>query len=106
MKNADFQVFFRDATLPNCAGFPTKLSESVSAGVPVITNQLDGISRYSDANFLFIFDRGSELEQIMYCIRLDRTEKNKLKKEAYESRLFDYSSYLKEMKIFLNSLSR
>jgi glycosyltransferase involved in cell wall biosynthesis len=106
LKNADFQVFFRDATLPNCAGFPTKLSESVSAGVPVITNQLDGISRYSDANFLFIFDRGSELEQIMYCIRLDRTEKNKLKKEAYESRLFDYSSYLKEMKIFLNSLSR
>ena len=93
LKKTDFQVFFRDITIANRAGFPTKLSESISAGVPAITTELDGILRYLDAPFIFACRPGYENNILDYCLNLSRKEKNELKDAAYISKLFHFASY-------------
>ena len=88
LRQSDFQVFFRDMTLANKAGFPTKLSESISSGVPAITTKLNGIIRYIDAPFIFACETGNESNILEYCIKLSREEKNKLKELAYKATYF------------------
>lgn len=104
LSKADFQVFFRDITTANKAGFPTKLSESISAGVPAITTELDGIFRYLDAPFIFACIPGYENNILDYCLDLSRKEKNELKDAAYTSHLFHFSSYEECALEFLKNL--
>ena len=47
VKNANYTCFFRDQTRVSQAGFPTKFVESISAGVPVITNATSDIGKFS-----------------------------------------------------------
>lgn len=44
--SADFSIFYREVTRATMAGFPTKLVESISCGIPVITNQTSDIADY------------------------------------------------------------
>ena len=45
-KMADFMVLFRESNRKSNAGFPTKVVESLVAGVPVITNSTSDLSKY------------------------------------------------------------
>lgn len=45
-RNSDFSVFLRLAMRTNLAGFPTKFSESISVGTPVLTNPLENVVPY------------------------------------------------------------
>lgn len=45
-KKADFMVLLREPTRKNMAGFPTKFAESMTAGVPVITNVTSDLPKY------------------------------------------------------------
>ena len=104
LRQSDFQVFFRDITLANKAGFPTKLSESISSGVPAITTELSGIVRYLDAPFIFSCETGGENDILDYCIKLTRVEKNKLRDMAYKSNLFYFANYRKRAIKFFKQL--
>lgn len=46
VKQADFSCFFRDNNRVTQAGFPTKFAESISLGIPVITNKSSNIEEY------------------------------------------------------------
>lgn len=48
LKMADFSMFLRPSIRTTNAGFPTKFSESISFGVPVITNKLDCLEPYME----------------------------------------------------------
>jgi len=50
VKTSDFLLFFREDKRVNNAGFPTKLVESITLGVPVITNSTSDISQYITSN--------------------------------------------------------
>lgn len=105
LKKTDFQVFFRDKTLANRAGFPTKLSESISAGALVITSDMDGIDPYRNHKFIFTSKVGDETELLEKCLKLSRKEINILKNEAHQSKIFDYSNFEKKAKKFIKSFS-
>ena len=45
-KKADFMVLLREPNRKSMAGFPTKFAESMTAGVPVITNATSDLPRY------------------------------------------------------------
>ena len=47
VKKADYTCFFREHNRVSQAGFPTKFVESISAGVPVITNNTSDIGNIS-----------------------------------------------------------
>nr|WP_247744720.1 glycosyltransferase [Sulfitobacter sp. R18_1] len=54
----DFSIFMRSAIRTTLAGFPTKFTESISVGTPVITNALENIEPY--------MNEGENCERIEY----------------------------------------
>lgn len=58
-RESDFSIFMRSAIRTTLAGFPTKFSESISFGTPVITNALENIVPY--------MNEGENCERIEYA---------------------------------------
>lgn len=48
VKDANYNVFFREVNRVSMAGFPTKFVESISSGTPVITNKTSNLEDYID----------------------------------------------------------
>lgn len=46
LKASDYSLFYREITRVTMAGFPTKFAESITRGVPVITNATSDLSDY------------------------------------------------------------
>lgn len=46
LKNADYSIFLRYPNRMTMAGFPTKFVESITCGVPVITNDTSDLKKY------------------------------------------------------------
>ncbi len=59
LKNSDFSIFLRAEMRTTLAGFPTKFSESISFGTPVLCNPLENIAPY--------MHEGENCEQIDYA---------------------------------------
>lgn len=45
-KKADFMVLLRETNRKSMAGFPTKFAESMTVGVPVITNATSDLAKH------------------------------------------------------------
>ncbi|MBN1958138.1 MAG: glycosyltransferase [Desulfuromonadales bacterium] len=50
-READFSMFMRSEMRTTLAGFPTKFSESISCGTPVLTNPLENLIPYMHEGF-------------------------------------------------------
>ena len=105
LKQSDFQIFFRENTRVNNAGFPTKFVESISAGVPVITNRVSNVSDYViDGENGFIVDDLTQENIVSVLTKvslLDRREVNRIKK-CCDDMMFDYRNFLEPIQEFLS----
>ena len=93
LQKADFSMFLRDDNRVTKAGFPTKFVESISAGVPVITNGTSNIADYlknGQNGFLLGENIGCELEKILQSDFLYLKEI----KQKVDSDIFDYNNFL------------
>lgn len=107
LMSADFQIFFRDNIRVNNAGFPTKFVESMSAGIPVITNRISNIGDYINNgvnSFMIEHPDDNEICSILKKVALLTSEdickiKNNCLKED-----FDYTHYVDKLKNFLENL--
>lgn len=100
IKTADFSMFYRDINRVTMAGFPTKFSEAISCGTPVITNKTSDIEEYlvDGINGFFI---NKSIEKTMAKIfKTNRLKIRSIKSEIDDS-IFDYRNYISEFeKIF------
>ncbi len=107
LKASDFQLFFRDNTRVNNAGFPTKYVESVSAGVAVITNRISNVCDYlKDGINGFVVDDISDeslVDVLNKVAALSREEIDVLKKNSGEIS-FDYKCFSSQLWSFLHSI--
>ena len=107
LKSSDFQIFFRDPTRVNNAGFPTKFVESLSSGIPVITNQISNIGDYvinGKNSYIIDSPTENEIQRILYDISmLSRLEINKMKNEI-DVNLFDYHKYAASIQTFIDNV--
>lgn len=105
--SADFQIFFRDFIRVNNAGFPTKFVESMSAGIPVITNRISNIDDYvknGDNSFMIEHPDEREICEILKRISdLSKEEIDAIKKRCLKD-VFDYRNYLEQLKDFMDSI--
>lgn len=89
IKSADFSIFFRDNNRVSRAGFPTKLVESISCGVPVITNITGDIREYlTDKHDCLIMNK--DFENINIICR-----------DNVNSKKFDYNNYLSSFELYV-----
>ncbi len=100
---ADCSVFFRDENRVTLAGFPGKLSESISIGTPVIMSDSVNFSGMDKAG-IFLVRKGGELEGIEAFSQLTRLEKELIRLEVKRDSLYDYSNYIPEVKCFIEKL--
>lgn len=109
IEKADFTILIRDINRDTSAGFPTKVSESISCGTPVITTKTSDLEDYifegENGYFLNTQDKSTMVNQIMKILTLDKKEINFMKKNCYESNLFDYSNFIHSMEGFLIDLN-
>jgi glycosyltransferase involved in cell wall biosynthesis len=83
VKRSDFSIFLRDNNLVCTAGFPTKFSESIACGTPVLTNLSSDLGKYLiEGKNGYIMDISSEDKLDESIIRAFSTPMNELKKMA------------------------
>ncbi len=92
---SDFSVLHRDDNLVTKAGFPTKVSESISLGTPVITEPTSNIIDYIiDGENGYIINAENELEKLREIVKLNKTEILKMKQKCLERPPFDYRLFM------------
>lgn len=99
VKSSDYTVFYRAITKVSMAGFPTKFVESISCGVPVITNQTSDLNQYirENKNGVLLSTENFENELQRLLKDMNRID---MKCEVEEQR-FDYRNYVKQLEEWL-----
>lgn len=100
VKGADFSIFMREDTRVNNAGFPTKFAESISCGVPVITNKTSNLSDYlrdGENGFWLGENITATLQRIL---NMDDSQLQVMKQQV-EHATFDYRAYREEFAAWL-----
>lgn len=96
IKQADCSMFYRNISRVTMAGFPTKFSESITCGTPVITNHTSNLNEYliENVNGFWITENieGSLRKVFQYKENLVSMKK------SMDCLLFDYRRYIKQVK--------
>mgnify|MGYP002620916373 FL=1 len=107
LSESDFQIFIREDNITTKAGFPTKFVESISAGVPVLTNLTSNIGDYlSDGVNGYPLDAANDetlKASLLRVLKQPREAINDLKK-SIDRGTFDYRRYVTEIKQFIENI--
>lgn len=108
---ADFMILMREKNRKSDAGFPTKFTESMMSGTPVICNLTSDLGKYvTDGLNGFIVSENS-VEACMTTLKdkvlpLSRSQIQEMKQNAKEIGLkkFDYRNFVIPLDRFINNL--
>lgn len=105
VKSSDYSIFLRDESIVTKAGFPTKFVESITSGIPVLTNNNSNVVDYlKEGKNGFLIDTNS-LESINKSmtapLSLEPSLLRKMKVDTYESHIFDYRKFTEEFEKLL-----
>jgi hypothetical protein len=105
LQKTDFTIFFREETRHTLSGFPSKFSESIVNGVPVVTNYLSNMEGFYSEDIAVVFpDFDSILEDRELLIgKLNRSGVEKMKQGCRRAELFFPESYVEVVGQFLES---
>ena len=109
LQKSDFTILLRDKSICNTAGFPTKVSESVSVGTPVFLNLTSDIGKYlSNGKNAIIVPDPQHLDQIVVILKkvLSMTKKERvaLKRNTKFEQPFMYTEYVDLFRDFIKAL--
>lgn len=106
----DFSILLRENKRYAHAGFPTKLVESLSSGIPIITNCTSDIPKYitnGENGFLLNNTSASELIKCFYQIlslSKDELKAMKLNAKRSSNENFDFRLFSNQLKSYFNNL--
>ena len=108
IKSSDCFIFIRNNNLVSNAGFPTKLVESISSGVPILTNNIGDVQKYikNGLNGFLVEDINLDTleDAILNIINMNDTEWKVLCNNCKNQNIFDYRGYVKTMEKFLQEI--
>jgi glycosyltransferase involved in cell wall biosynthesis len=109
IKSCDFTIFLRRESRTTLAGFPTKFSESISCGTPVVTNLLSNIEGYLHDGvngFALDFDNSDAQDRGMLRIfAVDRAGLERMRLNCLQSRELDFRSFSEPVRRFITSIT-
>lgn len=98
IKNSDYTIFLRENNLICTAGFPTKFSESLACGTPVLTNTSSDLGKYlQDGQNGFTMDMTSEetlVETLYKALTVEKSQIKQMKQYCREEKTFDFHSFI------------
>lgn len=107
LQESDYQIFLRDNSLSNQAGFPTKFVEAISANSLVLTNPTSNISDYlrEGINGYLLDTSNSDKLTDSLMIPLSLDKKNIMeKRNKMNCSEFDYRNFISAMRRFIDEL--
>lgn len=107
LKQSDFQIFFRENIRVNNAGFPTKFVESISAGVPVITNNVSNVADYiinGQNSFMIESPTIENISAVLHKVSMLTREQLDVMKKNCDNSMFDYRHFVDEVGCFIKRL--
>ncbi|MGY3055223.1 glycosyltransferase involved in cell wall biosynthesis [Pedobacter sp. UYEF25] len=106
LKKCDYSIFLRDKNIVTQAGFPTKFVESISCGIPVLTNKNSNVEDYLIAGengyWVDMSDGNQIKESLKKALTVSEDQLIKMKQFCHQSHTFDYRKYLQLFEDFLN----
>ncbi len=105
--DADFQIFIKEDNITTRAGFPTKFVESISAGVPVLTNLTSNIGDYLAAGVNgYPLDATNDETLRISLIKVLSLPKETMDnlKRSIDRYLFDFRRFIPQIKQFVDNL--
>jgi glycosyltransferase involved in cell wall biosynthesis len=107
LKTVDFSLYLRYNSKSIKAGFPTKFVESISCGIPVLTNSNSNVYDYLAEGINGYWIDLSTKERIYLSLKKGLSVNNEkifeMKKTCYSSKTFDYRNYLEQFKNFIET---
>lgn len=109
ISKSDFTILIRDVNRDTMAGFPTKVSESISCGTPVITTRTSDLEDYifDGVNGFLLDDSNDEemMKQILHLLSIDKNEVLKMKSKCINGKQFFYENYINKMSEYLVNIN-
>jgi len=107
LKSVDFSLYLRYNSKSIKAGFPTKFVESISCGIPVLTNNnsnvrdflAEGINGY----WIDISTKEKIYTSLKRALSISSEKVLEMKKACYNSKTFDYRNYIENFKDFIET---
>jgi len=110
IQKSDFTIFLRNIERVIEAGFPSKFSESISYGTPVISNMISNIERYAvegkNSYIISLEDEEKQTKKMVQILNLDITDRQSMKNYCLENKIFDYREYVDMVKDFLQKIEK
>lgn len=107
-KTADYSINIRVKNRMTMAGFSSKVVESVSCGLPVLLTDTSDYKMYikEGVNGFFLSEGEQQIskEKLKIALNMDRSKVNLMKRECYNSKIFDYHRYKKIMQDFMQEV--
>lgn len=104
IQKADFTILLRDVKRSTTAGFPTKISESISYGTPVICNDTSDLAQYIISGENGIIVPMNELQSAIYNVLKMSNKEIFCYKSACANNPFDYANYIQRFKVWFGDL--
>ena len=96
--SSDFSAFLRENKKANMAGFPTKFVESISCGIPVLTNNTSDLDEYlvdgENGYMLNLDDKENAVSKFENILDSSNKNMNRMKQICSNSKIFDYRNYI------------
>ncbi|MFL2105213.1 glycosyltransferase [Desemzia sp. FAM 23991] len=108
ISRADFTILIRDVTRDTTAGFPTKVSESISCGTPVIVTRTSDLENYivdgKNGILIDVENCNQAIDEITQVLLKNKIDVFNMKQECINSGTFSYEKYIYRLKEFVFSL--
>jgi glycosyltransferase involved in cell wall biosynthesis len=105
LKKSDFSLFIRPYNRVSNAGFPTKVMEAFSMGVPTITNATSDMTTYiqHDKNGLILDDvsKSTIAKMLKYALDMSDEQLLSIKQQCQQNNPFDAKYFLPKIDKFL-----
>lgn len=110
ISNSDFFTIIREDRLVTRAGFPTKLSEGLACGTPVITTPSSNITEYvveGENGFITeSFDYESLKKTLLRAVKTSRIELENMRKNCKNNMELDYRKFNEALADFFAELEK
>ncbi|MHB1366876.1 MAG: glycosyltransferase, partial [Eubacteriales bacterium] len=101
-----FTILLREKNRMTMAGFSSKLVESISCGTPLVTTNTSDLKDYIvegvNGWYLDLANKEACVNTLEKLVDFDSDKIWNIKKQCFESKLYDYRKYSNKMKTFLD----
>ena len=107
LAKSDFSIFFRDEKTSTNNGFPTKYSESMKYGIPVITNLLEPLFDYAKDGvdgFYIQINNTESYKKLLSIFTMNDKEIDVMKKFCEERDDLSPKTYVDDFRLFLEKI--